>query len=297
MSGYDPQIRLIASLRTKPELWRLAVGLVIASLVVVALNTLTQRTIAELAPEFWVRHFPGPEAQGNTPASMLITLFSFGFLIVGVDVALRSLHGRGLATLIGPLAVGVPQFARVLVMLCVLSVVLMILPPYQMGMEVIPNLPFGQWLALLPFAVTGVLIQSASEEILFRGYVQQQLAARFQSPLVWMLLPSALFAVGHYLPSQAGENAVMIALWSGLFGVLMADLTARAGSLGPAIAVHLANNFSALLIVALPDSLSGLALYVAPVTMDDVAALAPWMPVEFATTLVFWLAARLAIRR
>ena len=90
---------------------------------------------------------------------------------------------------------------------------------------------------------------------------------------------------------------MLIALWAGMFGLLMADLTARAGTLGPAIAVHLANNASALLLVSLPDSLNGLALYVTPIPMSDTELLRIWMPVDFAMFIVFWLAARLAIRR
>ena len=77
----------------------------------------------------------------------------------------------------------------------------------------------------------------------------------------------------------------------------MADLTARSGSLGPAIAVHFCNNVSAILVVSLPDDLSGLALYLTPFGMQDTDALAAWLPVDFAMMLVFWLAARLAIRR
>ena len=142
-----------------------------------------------------------------------------------------------------------------------------------------------------------LLIQAGTEELLFRGYIQQALAARFSSPLVWMVLPSALFALGHYLPAEAGQNALPIALWSGIFGVLMADLTARAGTLGPAIAVHLVNNVSALLIVSLPDTLSGLSLFTVPYSMSDAEALRGWLAIDFATMFVCWLAARLALRR
>jgi hypothetical protein len=67
--------------------------------------------------------------------------------------------------------------------------------------------------------------------------------------------------------------------------------------LGPAIAVHFWNNVSAILIISLPDGLSGLALYLTPFSMNDTAQIRAWLPVDFAITLVFWLAARLAIRR
>ena len=76
----------------------------------------------------------------------------------------------------------------------------------------------------------------------------------------------------------------------------MADLTARAGTLGPAIAVHLVNNASALIFVSLPDSLSGLSLYTVPYSMSDTEQLRAWLVVDFALMIVGWLAARVAIR-
>jgi membrane protease YdiL (CAAX protease family) len=141
------------------------------------------------------------------------------------------------------------------------------------------------------------MVQVASEEILFRGYIQQALAARFSSPLFWMLIPAVLFGFGHYLPGQAGGNAWMIALWATIFGVLMADLTARAGTLGPAIALHLVNNVTAILIVSVPDSLSGLSLATTPYSLSEAGDMRGWLLIDFALMFVSWLAARVAIRR
>ena len=99
------------------------------------------------------------------------------------------------------------------------------------------------------------------------------------------------------MPEEAGENALLLVIWAVMFGVLMADLTARAGTLAPAIAIHLVNNFIAIVIISLPDTLSGLSLYLSPFSMQDTAELRAWLPVDFAMMLVSWLAARLAIRR
>jgi hypothetical protein len=61
--------------------------------------------------------------------------------------------------------------------------------------------------------------------------------------------------------------------------------------------VHLVNNVASLLLVSLPDSLNGLALYTVPYDIADTEALRAWLPGDFAMLLVGWLAARLAIRR
>ena len=75
-----------------------------------------------------------------------------------------------------------------------------------------------------------------------------------------------------------------------------ADLTARAGSLGPAVAMHLVNNFAAMAIISTQGEMSGLALMKLPFGPDDEAAIAAFLPIDLATMGVSWLAARLAIR-
>jgi membrane protease YdiL (CAAX protease family) len=182
-------------------------------------------------------------------------------------------------------------------MLLLLNLAVMILPPWGLGAPLVPNVPFMRWLLVLPFALSAVLVQVGAEELLFRGYLQQQLAARFRYPVIWMTVPALLFGAGHYMPSEAGTNAWLIVLWSVVFGILMADLTARAGSLGPAIAVHFFNNVVAIVIVSMPDSLSGLSLFLSPFSMTDAEEVRAWLPVDFAMMVVSWLAARLAIRR
>jgi membrane protease YdiL (CAAX protease family) len=199
--------------------------------------------------------------------------------------------------LIGPVVPAFRQFWQVSRLLLVLSVIVVVLPPYDSGTVLQPNLELKIWAALFPLSVLAVLVQTSAEEILFRGYIQQTLAARFKSPLIWMGGPAVIFALGHYVPAEAGENAILVSLWSGVFGLVTADLTARAGTLGPAIAVHLFNNVVAMLFISLPDSLSGLALYTVPYSMDDTEVLREWLAVDFAMMIVSWLAARVAIRR
>ena len=291
--SYRAHEALVRFARAQPELWRLLLGLVLVAAVSLAMTAALQQLVAGLFPGVWLQGL----TDGSTPGAMLVLLGSFGFLALGVALAARLFHQRRFATVTGHLRPLVWQFLKVSLYLLGLTVLLMALPPYSMGPPMTPNLPFWTWLAILPLGIAGVLVQTGSEEILFRGYIQQALAARFRSPLVWLLGPSALFALGHYLPAEAGENALMIAAWAGMFGLLMADLTARAGTLGPAMAVHFFNNVTALLLFASPTSLNGLALYLIPFGMADVQALRPWMAVDFALMLVSWLCARLAIRR
>lgn len=288
---------LVAPARPRGTLRHLFAGLILAVVVAYGLNAAFQASIMALAPDFWMTRIAGSAGQGATAAAMYVLLFSFGFVAIGTMVAARVVYRRPALGLIGPLPVALHQFWRVLRALGLVAVLVLALPPYDMGGELVANMAPVLWLVLLPLSALAILVQVGAEELLFRGFLQQGLAARFKSPLIWAALPSALFALGHYLPAQAGENAWIVVLWAGVFGLLMADLTARAGSLGPAIAVHFVNNAMSLLLVSVPDSLNGLALFTAPFSMSDAEAMRAWLPVDFAAMLVAWLAARLALRR
>ena len=291
--SYQPHEILLHQARPKAELWRLALGVVLVVVTWFALGLISDMF---LLPAVLALTGGADLYSGSDPAGMAILLGNFIFATIAVGLVLQMLHGRSLGALVGPRALLLPQGLQVGRILLLVLVVLLVLPPYDMGAPLVSNLAFGQWVALLPLSLVLVLIQVSAEEILFRGYLQQGLAARFKSPLVWLVLPSLLFGMGHYMPQEAGDNAWLIVAGATLYGMLMADLTARSGSLGPAIAVHFVNNVWALLIVSSPSSLNGLALYLHPFAMDDVAALRPWLWVDVMVMLVSWLAARVAIR-
>lgn len=295
-TAYHAHDALIAPARGSAQVWRLVMGLIIASGVYLICNQTLFQTLFT---------WQGRDAQafaqtlngGTTPVAMYLLLFSFGFMTLGVAVALRVVHKRGFGSTLGDWSLCFAQMRAVLTVLIVINLVIWVLPPWDMGAPLVANLSLGTWLILLPVSLLSVFVQVSAEEVLFRGYIQQQLAARFRSPLLWMVLPAFLFGFGHYLPQEAGPNAQAIAIWAMVFGLLMADLTARAGTLGPAIAVHFVNNVTAILIVSLPDNLSGLALYLSPFSLADTEAVQAWLPVDFGFMIVSWLAARLAIRR
>ena len=291
---YSAHEHLLIDLKPRAELWRMGVGLMVAFAVMMALTLIAHGIIAIRAPV--VAEGLRSEAPGSDPASLLILLGSYGFALAGIVAAGLLVYHRGLSTLLGGWQRAWRQFWRSMMALLALYAVTWILPPWFSGEFLDANLNFSLWLALLPLSLTAVLVQVSAEEILFRGYLQQGLAARFSNPLIWMGVPTLLFAAGHYMPGQAGENALMIAIWSGLFGLAAADLTARSGTLGPAIALHLANNVTALLVISMPGMMSGLSLFTTPFGLEDIADLRPWLIAELAAMLCAWLAVRLALR-
>ena len=281
--------------RRAPQVWRLALGLMLTAAVTIGLGQAIFALASALLPPARAWEFIAEAETGRRPLGALVFLVSVGALGMGAALAAKLLHRRRARTLFGPLVLAVPQFLRVAAAVGVLYAVLTPFTPT--GGALGPGLALGAWLGLLPLSLTALLIQTGGEEMVFRGYLQQQLAARFDVPALWMGLPSALFALGHYAPGLYGANAGWVALWAFLFGMVAADLTARAGTLGPALALHLVNNAFALLVIAPQGDLSGLALYRLPFGPEDEAAIAALLPAEFATLGVGWLAARLALRR
>ncbi|WP_420861545.1 CPBP family intramembrane glutamic endopeptidase [Algirhabdus cladophorae] len=288
---YDWHEYLVGPARERPELWRSIAGLVLAGVFYAVMLFGFFGLMALVLPNLGEATFLGRE-----PFDLILILSSFAFMTLGTVLAAFLLQGRMPLSLIGPIPLALNDFWIVLRLGAVLIGLSLLLPTPIEG-ELSANLDLGLWAMLLPLSLLVLLIQVSAEEILFRGYFQSQLAARFKSPLVWMIVPSVIFGALHYDPAAAGENAWLIALWAVFYGIMLADITARSGTLGPAIALHLLNNASAILIVSAQGDLSGLSLYSFPFSLADTEVVRAMLPLEAVMMLIMWLGARLALRR
>jgi len=284
-----------APARSHARIWRLLVGAVVFIVTyVVPMVGLFALVGILLGPDRSREVFEGLAAI-DTPAATLIVLFSFVFMTLAVWAAARLMHKRGLASLIGPLGPALRDFIRVTGAMLVLQGVFFLLPFGKADM--VANLPLSTWAMLLPLTAIGIFVQTSAEELVFRGYLQQQLAARFASPLVWLLGPSILFGLVHYDPATMGDNTWVVIAWAAIFGLSAADLTARAGNIGPAVGLHFANNFGAMTLVSLDGPLSGLSLFKLPFSGADTEVLPTLLWLDLGAIGVMWLLARLVIRR
>ena len=68
----------------------------------------------------------------------------------------------------------------------------------------------------------GAAVQISAEELAFRGYLMQGLAARFRARAVWWGLPALLFGLMHWNPATFGPNAWLVVLTAGLIGLILA---------------------------------------------------------------------------
>lgn len=286
---------LVAPARPSAALGRLAGGIALTVVVFLVLSVAWSNLLPMIfGAEGWARIRPAVEA-ATTPVGVLVNLYTFGLLIAALAVSLRAMHARGIASLVGPLPLAVRQFGRAGLALVVLYGLIALLPMPE-EMEPTRNLNVGTWVALLPLALIGLFLQVFAEEVAFRGYMQSQLAARFATPAVWLGGPALAFGLLHFDSAALGAGGWLVVAWATVFGLAAADLTARFGTLGPASALHLVNNFSAILVAAPKGQFDGLALYVFPFSMTDAGAVAAILPVDMLTLLCAWLAIRLALR-
>ncbi len=284
----------VAPARARPQVWRLLAGLCLAGLGYALWSAgavaLYWGALGPERPESWASALPDAE----TPAGAFVMLSTVLGMALGTVLAARLFHARRSATLFGRAPVVPRDFVIAAGLVGVIYAASLAL--WFARFDPVPQLDPGRWLALLPFALLAVLIQTGAEELVFRGYLQQQLAARFRSPLVWLLLPSLGFGLAHYDPGATGADLWLVVAATALFGLAAADLTARSGSIGAAWGFHFANNTAALLVVAVKGTIPGLALFTTPYTADD-PAMARLLAIDIATLGIAWFVVRRALQR
>ncbi|MEM8871328.1 MAG: type II CAAX endopeptidase family protein [Pseudomonadota bacterium] len=157
----------------------------------------------------------------------------------------------------------------------------------------VPNVSWPVWLFWVGPVLAVTLIQVFAEELLFRGYLQSHLAARFANPLIWMGVPSVLFGAAHIGNAAAfGSNAWLVLLAPTLVGLIAADVTARTGGIAAAVGIHLGNNALGLLLVAVPGPFGVVSLFTHPLDLSDAASVRPFILMNIAVILVgygLWL--------
>ena len=284
----------VAAAARRPQLWRLAAGLAVAGAIYLAGAAATIAgwvLLSGMDPAVAAETLIG----GSEPAGLLVLLGSFAFMALGAWAAARWVHGRRLSEMFGPLGASFRDFA--FAGGTVLALNLLVVIWYAATEPLVPGLPLRTWLTLLPLALALLGVQTLAEELLFRGYMQGQLMARFASPLVWMALPALAFGLLHYDPVGAGSNAWAVVATTFVFGLAAADLTALTGRLGAAWGFHFANNLIAILVIAVEDGLPALALARTPFSLSDPEAGGAAMLVDAVVVVLAWALVRTGLKR
>ncbi|MGV8988211.1 MAG: CPBP family intramembrane glutamic endopeptidase [Cypionkella sp.] len=291
---YAPLAGFVAPAVGRTEPWRTLAGLAItAAFYLFALRLIATAILTSFGSLTGVLILQDM-ALGASPQGVVALLASDITLAAGLALGTALVLNRGPGSLIGPLIPAWRSFLWAAGPLVVLWIVL--LPLQLTAPNVRPHLTLWDQLRWLPLALPALLIQTGTEELIFRGYLQQQLAARWTSRWVWMGAPAALFGALHWSPAEYGPVAPLVVLWAAAFGLAAADLTARTGNLGAAIGLHFAANAQSLFLIGLYGNLNGLALYTIALPAAEPWAQLPYLAIDCASLLVSWLAIRLVQR-
>ena len=263
----------------RPGLWRLVLGFGLVTLVWLAC------TAAVLAlPVGWrvatgIRTGVALEdlrqlLAGGSPPGIALMLATFCGLWIGLAVTLPLLHGRRFRSLIGPGAqhrgptgaagpVRAPFLRGVSLAVAAYAVSLGLAVAVG-GLPERSSLPLGMWLVWLGPIAALVFVQASGEELVFRGYLLQELGRRARHPAVWAGLPSALFGLLHYNPSLPGATGLLYVAVTFVFGLAAALLVARTGGIAAAMGLHTGMNLCGLTLVGLEGTISGSQLWLYP---------------------------------
>jgi membrane protease YdiL (CAAX protease family) len=289
---------MLASALRKTAYWRIFVVLGGAFLVAAVLTPLAIAVIGGIAPELSAIQRIGTSIQiGATPGGLFIVLASFALLLGATIIFAKHISDRSLRDITGPAPALRRQLAVTLKWMAGLTFVMIFVPaPHQAG-DLKEQMSALLWLPWLPLGLIGLAIQVTAEEIFFRGYLQTQLIGATRSYAKGMILAALLFGIGHISTEVDGVAALFPVIWATMFGLVAGDLTARSGTLGPAIAVHFVNNMMAMFIAPVGGQLSGFGLWTRDIDLTTAYSDPTLICFEGLILLITWLTARIALKR
>lgn len=201
------------------------------------------------------------EALFETRPGTLGMFATFLGIWLGVWLAMRFVHREPLRNLLGVGGrVASGDFWRGLVAVALTSLLSEILI-YAVWPELGRNtISLGLWLAyFVPVAIL-CLVQTSSEEILFRGYLMRGLANRFRSPWIWALIPSLAFLSLHFSLDMTLNDLALLSLTIGSLTAALVLVVYLTGNLGAAFGIHMGNNMFAFLLVSHQEGFNQFAL-------------------------------------
>jgi membrane protease YdiL (CAAX protease family) len=200
--------------------------------------------------------------ESGTPASVTFQLATFVGVWPATWLVLDYLHDQPFGTLFSPeRRIRWGDFGRGVLLAAAFWFVSMAIGSAIVGLPTRTDLALDAWIiALGPLAIM-VFFQATAEELIFRGYMTQQLAARWRTPIIWAGIPALLFGLAHYSSGSGlgvGWEYVGVTL---LFGLTAAVLVWRTGSLAAAMGLHVGMNVISLSATGLEGIVEGTQLY------------------------------------
>ncbi len=256
--------------RPREQVWRTVVGLILIGVIWMAWTMALMFGsigVGLVRPEAFKAMFgmaDVPLTYADTIAMLLIALATIWGFSLGVWLTARWIHKRPFMSVVAAnRRFSFSQFGAGCLIAAGYLVVSMTWSFVSGNAPRRSDLALETWaLALAPIALV-VFIQAASEEMVFRGYLPQQLAARFGNALVWGFIPSVLFGLMHAANSPGDTTyAMFYVAIATIMGMVMMAMVWRTGSLAAAMGFHFINNIGALTVAGADQGPSSIALFV-----------------------------------
>ena len=219
-----------------------------------------------------------PAAATRSASSCSPTSASFAGLVLGIAAAARLLQRRPAGSLLGPGGFRPRDFALGVAVIALIGAVSA--SPWRCLAPPVRQLPLAAWAAWLPLALPALLVQTAAEELAFRGYPDAgprralPLAAGSGGSCPRLLFGAPALEPGRVRPERLDRRA----LRPPSSGSSSPTSPSAPATSRPRSACTSPTTSVSLLLVALPSPLAGLSLYLARIDPADAAAVRPAPP-------------------
>ena len=205
---------------------------------------------------------------GRTPLSLLFVLFSFVPIWIGVWIAMKFIHDVPMKELFGSfgkfdLQLLLKGFLVMLVLGISIETILQFIPVVSGFIYYEPNkvLILSDWVKWFLPVMLFIFVQSAAEELVFRGYLLQTIWSKSASYLYAVICPSLIFGLLHFDPQSYGANAWLYCFNTFVVGCLLCLVTLHTGNIALAFGLHWGGNTVSLLFFGIYGNLDGMALW------------------------------------
>jgi membrane protease YdiL (CAAX protease family) len=100
----------------------------------------------------------------------------------------------------------------------------------------------ASWIPMLFLAAVAFFVQASTEEMVYRGYLAQWVAAFTRSPLLILGIPALVFSAPHF-GNVASDAGYLILLPYVVMGLVLGLVAWRSGSLWMGAGIHMGNNW------------------------------------------------------
>lgn len=198
-----------------------------------------------------------PEAIGmNRSVLLALMMGMFVFTLLFLWMALKFIHKKTLPSIItGYTNIRWSRYFFSFSIWSSLIILLTIVSYFTSPEEMEIRFDASKFIVLLLVAVIFVPIQTATEELLFRGYLMQGLGLAFKNGITPLIITSVLFGLMHASNPEAKAHGLLIMMpYYIFFGAFLGILTLLDEGAELAMGIHCANNLVSSLLITSKNS-------------------------------------------